>query len=50
MTELPRGLFERCLAREPPRRELLGARLDMKPLFVVQILIESLGPEHIRES
>ena len=50
MTELTRRLFERGLPREPPPLELLRARLDMKPLLVVQILIESIGPGHIRQS
>jgi hypothetical protein len=31
-------------------RQLLGARLDMKPLLVVQILIQSIEPEYVRNA
>ena len=50
VTELPRGLFECSLTREPTSLELLGSSLDVKSLLVVQILIQPIRTEHIGES
>ena len=50
MTELARGLFECSLTREPTCLELLGSSLDVKPLLVVQILIQPIRTKHVGES